>query len=77
MITKEAASASSRTTAYLKDTKHAAAYLGLSPHTLEAWRKNGGGPRFVKLRNAVRYRPEDLDAFIEASMRSNTSQVSA
>lgn len=75
MICKETSSASSRTAAYLKDTKQAATYLGLSPHTLEAWRKRGGGPRFVKLRNAVRYRPEDLTAFIESSMQSSTSEV--
>ena len=62
---------------FLLNTKQAARRLGMTHHTLQAWRKRGGGPRFVKFGNAVRYRPEDLDRFITDSIRSNTAQVSA
>jgi predicted DNA-binding transcriptional regulator AlpA len=55
------------------DTRQAAEFLGLKPVTLEAWRCRGGGPRFVKLGHAVRYRSEDLDAYIEANIHANTS----
>ena len=61
----------------LLNTKQAARRLGMTHHTLQAWRKRGGGPRFVKFGNAVRYRPADLDQFIGESIRSNTSEASA
>lgn len=48
--------------------KEAAAFLGLAPVTLEGWaRKQNAGPPYVKLGKAVRYRKEDLVAFIEDS----------
>jgi excisionase family DNA binding protein len=50
----------------LLDTKQAAGYLDLSPNTLDRWRYEGKGPHFVKLGRAVRYRVQDLDAFLEA-----------
>jgi len=56
-------------------TKEAAMWLGLKPSTLEVWRVYGKGPRFMKLGNkAVRYRLEDLNAFLEQSLRSSTSE---
>lgn len=55
------------------DTKASAEYLGLSPNTLSRWRWSGDGPVFVKLGNAVRYRIEDLDAFIAGGVRKHTS----
>jgi excisionase family DNA binding protein len=55
-------------------TWEAAEYLGLSKATLEAWRSRGGGPVFLKLGKAVRYRQDHLDAFAEANLRANTSQ---
>lgn len=45
----------------------AAELLGLKVATLRAWRHNKKGPRFVKYGRAVRYLPDDLTAFIEAS----------
>lgn len=54
----------------LLDTKSAAKRLGLSHQTLEKWRSQHRGPRFVKLGNkAVRYRKSDLDVFIEGGVR--------
>jgi hypothetical protein len=39
----------------------------------EAWRCEGAGPAFVKRRNRmVRYRPCDLEAFVQDGMRINT-----
>jgi excisionase family DNA binding protein len=52
----------------------AAEHLGLSRKTLEGWRTRGGGPKFVRLgTRAVRYRPTDLDQFVEAGLRSSTA----
>ncbi len=59
------------------NTPKAAEYVGLRPCTLEAWRCYGGGPRFVKLGRAVRYRLDDLDDWVESRVRDNTSQAAA
>jgi excisionase family DNA binding protein len=51
----------------LLNVREAAAYLGLSKSTLDKWRCAGKGPRYVKSTDrAVRYDPEDLDAWIAA-----------
>jgi predicted DNA-binding transcriptional regulator AlpA len=44
--------------------KGAADYLGLSVKTLQAWRFQSRGPKYIKLGRAVRYRQVDLDAFV-------------
>jgi len=54
-------------------TKEAATYLALRKSTLEAWRVRGGGPVFLKLGKAVRYRQEDLDAFLNSRRFVSTS----
>ena len=52
----------------------AAAFLKLTTRALQAWRYQGRGPRYVKISaRAVRYRPEDLKAWIETRLRSSTS----
>ncbi len=52
----------------------AAKLLSLTPRALQAWRYQGRGPQFVKISaRAIRYRPEDLEAWIEAQLRSSTS----
>jgi predicted DNA-binding transcriptional regulator AlpA len=51
------------------DTQGAAVYLGVSPQLLEKWRcySPDQGPRFVRIgARAVRYRRQDLDAFLAA-----------
>jgi len=53
--------------------QQAAEYLGLAVSTLNKWRCHGGGPIFVKMGRAVRYRVEDLNAFIENQSRESTS----
>lgn len=55
------------------NTDEAAYYLKLARATLEAWRVRGGGPVFIKLGKAVRYRKADLDAFLEKNTRRSTS----
>lgn len=57
-------------------TPQAAAYLSLSPNTLNRWRWTGDGPRFVKLGRSVRYRLNDLDAWMGDCVRQHTGEVS-
>jgi excisionase family DNA binding protein len=55
-------------------TEDAAQYLNVKKVTLEAWRCRGGGPVFLKMGKAVRYRQSDLETFIESRLRRNTSE---
>ncbi|MDR2973555.1 MAG: helix-turn-helix domain-containing protein [Propionibacteriaceae bacterium] len=50
------------------DTAETATYLGVPAKTLAVWRvsKPRRGPEFVKIGRHVRYRRDDLDAFIDA-----------
>lgn len=58
----------------LLDQKRAAQHLGdLSHRTLEAWRLRGGGPIYIKVGRAVRYRRSDLEAWLDARRRNSTS----
>ena len=45
-------------------SREAAQYLGLAKITLDIWRSKGKPPAYVKIHRSVRYRREDLDAFI-------------
>jgi predicted DNA-binding transcriptional regulator AlpA len=56
-------------------TGDAAAYLGLSVSCLNKMRISGGGPVFLKLSRAVRYRQEDLDAWTASRRYSATSAI--
>ena len=56
-------------------TPEAAAYLGLSPRTLEKWRLTGAGPVYRRLGHAVVYDQRDLDAFLAARARTSTSDT--
>ena len=60
----------------LVDTLQAAERLGgLKPNTLEGWRVQGIGPRYIKIGRLVRYSLDDLDAYIAAQSRRSTSQA--
>jgi hypothetical protein len=60
----------------LLDERGAAAALGLTPRTLQAWRHSGGGPLYVRISSrCVRYRPEDLQAFARERLCTSTSAV--
>lgn len=48
---------------------HAAQYLGVSKDALRLWRSQGKGPRYFKAgEKLIRYRRDDLDAWIEARL---------
>ncbi len=46
--------------------KEVAAELGLSVDTLRRWRRNGGGPKSFTLGRSIRYRSEDIGAWLSA-----------
>ena len=46
------------------NTEQAAKYIGFASGTLTKWRCVGGGPKFRKAGGAIRYKVEDLDAFL-------------
>lgn len=53
----------------LLNEKEVAKQLGVSLACLQRWRWRKEGPPYVKLGSAVRYRPEDLDAFVRANLQ--------
>jgi hypothetical protein len=63
----------------LFDGEGAGRYLGgekpLSPRTLERWRLEGTGPRYVRVGGRVRYKKSALDDFLRAGERSSTSDT--
>lgn len=46
----------------------AAEVLDMAPTTLRKWRTNGQGPSYLKLGKNVRYRMEDLTAYLQKQM---------
>ena len=56
------------------NTKQAAAYLGLSSQFLEISRCRGGGPKYYKLPQAVRYSKSDLDEYMRAHQKQHTAE---
>ena len=54
-------------------THQAAAFLGLSPRTLERYRVTGEGPAFSKLGRRVCYARADLDVWVNGRRRRSTS----
>lgn len=58
-------------------TEEAATFLQVKPATLEQWRWNGKGPRFIKMGRSVRYRKADLDAFIGERIYGSTTEAQA
>lgn len=57
--------------ARLLETVHAADELGLSPRTLEGWRRRGEGPPYLKFGRRVKYRIEDIEAYKATRLRAN------
>ena len=53
--------------------QEAATLLRVTVKAVQGWRYRGGGPRFVKVGRCVRYRLEDLQAFVLAALRTSTS----
>lgn len=48
---------------------------GISPRTLERWRWQGQGPRFIKLGNRVVYGIEDIKCYETAQLRTSTTDA--
>lgn len=48
----------------LLNNTEAAERLGIAPSTLEQWRYLGKSPAYVKYGRTVRYRPQDIDQYI-------------
>lgn len=47
--------------------------LGMSPAWMQRKRWEGGGPPYIKIDHAVRYREEDVKDWIDARVRTSTS----
>jgi predicted DNA-binding transcriptional regulator AlpA len=61
----------------LLNDHEAAEMLGLTVDVLQAWRRKGLGPPYVKLGRSVRYRPVDIRAHIHARVAERGSEDSA
>jgi hypothetical protein len=60
------------------DDPGAAKHLGLkSPRRLKDLRSRGGGPKFVRIGNAVRYRSDWLDAWAQDNAVASTAEETA
>ena len=55
------------------DEKVAAAVTGISVSSLRKLRVTGGGPKFAKLGQRVRYRMADLEDYVAARVVASTS----
>ena len=67
--------ASEPPTQYYLNNTQAAAYLNLSPRTLEKQRVIGGGPWFRKFGRRVVYALADLDAWADERRCGSTSDL--
>jgi len=57
----------------LLNEKQVSALTGRAVPTLQKDRLKGTGLRFVRLGRLIRYRPEDVEAWIEQNLRESTS----
>jgi hypothetical protein len=48
--------------------------LKLSVRTVERLRVTGAGPKFLRIRHSVRYRPEDAQAWLASRIVKSTSE---
>jgi excisionase family DNA binding protein len=62
-------------TSEILTTREAAKYVRLGKPTLERFRLTGQGPRFCKLGGAVRYRRDELEAWLKTRTIRSTSEV--
>lgn len=58
----------------LLTVQKAAQYLGLAGSTLNKWRCLGEGAVFLKMGRAVRYKAEDLEAYLLQTKCRSTSE---
>ena len=62
------------TRAYLTEIE-VADLINVPRRTLQAWRYQGRGPRYVKLGGSVRYRVTDLEKFLETRTRTTSDDL--
>lgn len=60
----------------LQDESAISKLLDCEVKTLQAWRCRGGGPPFIRVGRLVRYRPQDVEAWITSRRVSSTSEAS-
>lgn len=54
----------------------AAVFLSIRPRTLDKWRVEGSGPKYVRISSrCIKYRRRDLIAWAEDRLRTSTSEV--
>lgn len=58
----------------LLNRKQTAEILGLSHKTLERWAVVGGGPVYILVGGAARYRPSDLENWVNSRTVQNSAQ---
>jgi len=58
----------------LLTTREAAPLAGVKPKTLENWRYQGLGPKFIRAGGKVAYDPEDIQAWKEVRRVGSTSE---
>lgn len=61
----------------LLKTREAATHIGLAVTTLEKMRVYGGGPKYLKLGRAVRYRIDHLEEWLDERLTASTSETVA
>ena len=56
--------------------EQAAERMGLRPQTLAVWRTTGRyGLPYIRAGRLIRYRPEDIDAFLNSRRQTHTGQA--
>lgn len=59
----------------LFDERQLADLLNVSVKAVQAWRYKGGGPAFVRLGRAIRYRPNDVEAWLASNTFETTTDA--
>lgn len=62
---------------FLLNESQVAEHFGISVMTLRKFRSSGGGPKYVKIGASVRYKPADLEEYVDTNTRQTTSEASA
>lgn len=60
----------------LMDPRQLSDYLGVPRQTLANWRWRNEGPKFRKVGKHVRYRPEDVEAWLNAQTVATGGEAS-
>lgn len=57
----------------LLSPKQLAKYLGVTTLTLSQYRVQGRGPKYLKLGRVIRYRPSDVQEWIDEELEKNST----